>query len=377
MALFRALVIVAGVTSQISDANTLMVGNGITTNSVAMSIDTAAAITIGGTSATSLTIGRAAQGATMRGTTTFGTGTTVTITDAGVSTFNGSATFTNSISQTGANTFSTGTGSVSLNGATTLISSFTQTGANTFSTGTGSVSLNGNTSVTGANTLTVGGVATFNGGATVASSALSGTGTASLDFSAASGVFKTTTGAVTIGPGAVTVSGATTYTGAGTALTVNNNATVTGTLTVGTLVATTELVASLATSGLTTAAMTGGAGQVGYLSGASTISPTDNAAAATSRAFGVFNGTAGQAIYVGTIAAALFTTAGGSPTNGAPVYLAAAADDGATGAGKLTATAPSAVGSVVAQVGLCMDNANYAGLKTAKILWQPMSIVQL
>ena len=47
------------------------------------------------------------------------------------------------------------------------------------------------------------------------------------------------------------------------------------------------------------------------------------------------------------------------------VFLAAAADDGATGAGKLTATAPTS--GVVAEVGLCMNNANYAGLKTCHI----------
>lgn len=57
-------------------------------------------------------------------------------------------------------------------------------------------------------------------------------GTGSLDFSAASGIFKTTTGAVTVGPGAVTVSGATTFTAAGVALTVNNNVLISGNLTV-------------------------------------------------------------------------------------------------------------------------------------------------
>jgi hypothetical protein len=53
-------------------------------------------------------------------------------------------------------------------------------------------------------------------------------GTGAADFSNGSGLFKTTTGAATIGPGAVTVSGVTTFTGAGTALTVNNDALVTG-----------------------------------------------------------------------------------------------------------------------------------------------------
>src|SRR3979409_648161 len=53
-------------------------------------------------------------------------------------------------------------------------------------------------------------------------------GTSAIDFSAASGIFKTTTGAVTIGPGTTTMSGTTTFTAAGTALTVNNDSVFTG-----------------------------------------------------------------------------------------------------------------------------------------------------
>jgi hypothetical protein len=127
-------------------------------------------------------------------------------------------------------------------------------------------------------------------------------------------------------------------------------------------------------SGLTTAAMTG-AGQAGYLSGASTLTPTDNATLAKSRMFGVYQGNAGEMQIAGEVAAALFTTAGGAPANGAPVYLAAAADDGATGAGKLTATAP--VAGFLAEVGLCVDNANYAGAKTCKVLLQPKNVIAL
>lgn len=56
-------------------------------------------------------------------------------------------------------------------------------------------------------------------------------GTSAADFSSGSGLFKTSTGAVTIGTGAVTISGTTTFTAASTALTVNNNAAITGTLT--------------------------------------------------------------------------------------------------------------------------------------------------
>ena len=69
--------------------------------------------------------------------------------------------------QSGGGTFSTGTGAVSLNGNTSV------TGANTFTVGTGTTTLGGALGVTGATTLssTVGvtGLATFNGGATIAS----------------------------------------------------------------------------------------------------------------------------------------------------------------------------------------------------------------
>ena len=55
-------------------------------------------------------------------------------------------------------------------------------------------------------------------------------GTGAFDFSLGTGIFKTSTGAVTIGNGAVTVSGITTFTAAGTALTVTNDALISGSL---------------------------------------------------------------------------------------------------------------------------------------------------
>ena len=58
-------------------------------------------------------------------------------------------------------------------------------------------------------------------------------GTGAFDFSLGTGIFKTSTGAVTIGNGAVTVSGLTTFTAAGTALTVTNNALISGSLIIG------------------------------------------------------------------------------------------------------------------------------------------------
>jgi hypothetical protein len=176
-------------------------------------------------------------------------------------------------------------------------------------------------------------------------------------------------GTTTLGDATLTVSGTTTFTAAGTAVTVNNNMTVTGTLTAGAIVA-----AGLTESALTTAAMTGGTGQAGYVSAASTLTPTDNLTLAKSRFFGVYTGTAGQMTVAGVIAAALFTTVGGSPTNGSPVWLAASTDEAAA-VGKFTATLPAS-GTVVAEVGICLDNTNYAGAKTAKILIQVKSPVQ-
>lgn len=96
------------------------------------------------------------------------------------------------------------------------------------------------TQIQDSNTLVVGnGITTLSGDLTLSATGnllvasgknFSAVGGSSLfDFSAASGLFKTTTGAVTVGPGAVTVSGATTFTAAGTALTVDNNSTFTGT----------------------------------------------------------------------------------------------------------------------------------------------------
>lgn len=129
-------------------------------------------------------------------------------------------------------------------------------------------------------------------------------------------------------------------------------------------------------SGLTTTAMTT-SGSFGYVSSNNTISKTDNAAMSSARAFGAYEGTSGTMQVSGVVSDAQFTTAGGSPSAGAAVYLAAAADDAAAGAGKLTATAPSASGSVVQEVGVCLDNSSYAGSKTSKVLLQVKTAIQL
>lgn len=104
----------------------------------------------------------------------------------------------------------------------------------TFNGGAGkTLTCDENISQTGAVTLSTGtGTFTHNGATVFAGVAATASGAASFDLSGGSGIFKTSTGLVTVGPGAVTVSGATTFTAAGNALTVNNNAVITGNLTV-------------------------------------------------------------------------------------------------------------------------------------------------
>lgn len=121
-------------------------------------------------------------------------------------------------------------------------------------------------------------------------------------------------------------------------------------------------------SGLDTTGITDG--DFVYISAAETVSKTDAGNAAKSRCIGASIGAAGSIVLDGAIVDAKFTIAGGAPSAGAPVYLAAASDDGATGAGKLTATAPSVVGQNVVAVGICYDAANYAGSKTSKVALQ-------
>lgn len=144
MAQFRSLTIQSGVTKQIHSTDELIVGSGIDS-------DSAGALTLGSTTATSVVLNQ-------------------------------------NTSVSGSNTFTTTTGLATLGGGLTV------------SGGTSNFETN----------------VAFTGIAVTASAATS------FDLSGATGVFKTTTGAVTIGPGAVTVSGATTFTAAGTAVTVTN-----------------------------------------------------------------------------------------------------------------------------------------------------------
>jgi hypothetical protein len=131
----------------------------------------------------------------------------------------------------------------------------------------------------------------------------------------------------------------------------------------------------LVLDGFTTSGLV--AGNAAYYSGANTLAKTDSQAVATAIFAGIYDGVAGEIIGGGKTTA-LFTTAGGSPSNGAPVFLAAATDDGGAGAGKLTATPPtSGSGLVRARVAIVVDNSQYASAKTCVIQLQPVAPVLL
>lgn len=86
-------------------------------------------------------------------------------------------------------------------------------------------------------------------------------------------------------------------------------------------------------------------------------------------------GTSGVMSISGQILAAKFTTVGGSPVPGAEIFVAANADDGGTGAGKLTATAPSS--GYLTKAGICLSDVNYGAFKTCVVIFNPSSPIAL
>jgi len=113
-------------------------------------------------------------------------------------------------------------------------------------------------------------------------------------------------------------------------------------------------------------------GEVCYTSDANTWAAAQADGTLTqATAIGVFQGTAGTISLSGsTISAVRCTTDGGAPAVNAKLYLAPAAADGGTGAGKVTATPPG--GSVHLQVvGTCVDASAYGGSKEVKMILQP------
>jgi hypothetical protein len=128
-------------------------------------------------------------------------------------------------------------------------------------------------------------------------------------------------------------------------------------------------------SGLTTTGLADG--DFGYISSANTVLKTSSAAIGTALVMGVNEGTVSSMTtrHGSVIENAKFTTDGGSPSDGARCWLANAADDTSTGAGKLTATVPTT--GVEAEAGLVLSNGNYVGSKTCKILFLPREPIEL
>lgn len=281
----------------------------------------------------------------------------------------------------------------------------------TIQSGTNTQIQDTNSLIIGAGIKTATGVLTITPGGTdvvIASSkniSLGAGGSGNIDFSASTGSFLSPTGSITLGSGSISITGVTTYsanvtiaTGStlstsgsgminlpalfnvagsavGVTVTATNLSTLTNNSNADALHTHTNVSASAITvSGLTTTNLST-TGSFGYVSANGTMSKTDNANLSTSRVFGVYGGTSGNMITNGMVASAQFTTVGGSPSAGSPVFLAAATDDSNSGAGKLTATPPTI--GIISEVGICLDNSNYSGSKTCKVLIQVKASVQL
>jgi hypothetical protein len=422
MATFRPYVNKAGTTTQLQDTDTLLAGNGVTTDAGSLTLDSATsslvlAAALAVTAATGVTFdlsGSAGLFKTTTGPVTIGPGA---VTQSGVTTFtaagtavvvNNNATVTGLTTATGG--VQTGAAGVDATGAIALVLG----GVNASEVKIGKVAalttILGNFQVNG--TELVVGMTTFDGAVQFGApgfpiAVTAGDVGTTFDMSASAGLFKTTTGPVSLAGNTTVLAGKVLgTTGTGNinlplnvsakfqieGVSVNNTLGV-GQVTAANLDTVTAGPASIADAlhthagiggsatsvidtTLTTAAMTA-SGQAAYISANDTVSPTNNSAIASARFYGFFTGTAGQVQVAGMVASALMTTAGGSPAPGAPVFLAATTDDAGTGAGKLTATAPVALGSVIQEVGICRSNDNYAVLKTAKVLIQPKAVIQL
>ncbi len=121
---------------------------------------------------------------------------------------------------------------------------------------------------------------------------------------------------------------------------------------------------SIIIPGLTTTGV--GDGDAVYISGINTVTKTDAASLSTAKFFGFGTASVGSVQISGVIDAAKFTTFGGKPANGEDVYLALASVDSGTGVGKLIAIPPLGP-AILSPMGICLDNSNYALLKTCKI----------
>ncbi len=227
------------------------------------------------------------------------------------------------------------------------------------------------------------------------------TGAGGLDFSLGSGAFKTSTGAVTVGPGAISISGnatmqagttlATTGTGninlpnngsarfqiEGVAVSANVTAANLGTLTAGSS-SNADALHTHATATATNNNITGLTlfstpltGELGYLSANNTVARAIATAMASSRAIGAYAGTAA------TLSAgprvSILLDAGLTVAAGNPIYVSAAT------AGRGTNVAPNTSTQVESQVAILADATSYSsGAGSAQsCIWQPKDPIQL
>ena len=107
-------------------------------------------------------------------------------------------------------------------------------------------------------------------------------------------------------------------------------------------------------------------GDFGYVASANTVAKTNADIALTTEFVGCYDGTPGGVVSNGVVEFVNFTEAGGKPANGATVWLSPASEE-AGAAGKLTALTPTLPASIVV-AGICVDNANYDGSKTCRVL---------
>lgn len=110
------------------------------------------------------------------------------------------------------------------------------------------------------------------------------------------------------------------------------------------------------------------AGFLGFVDATQAVQFADALYLDKSIVVGVSVGVGNQFVVYGVYDHACFTTHGGMPQNGKPVWLASSTDE-ANAAGKLSAT-PCDVGFLV-RVGTCIDNSHYNTQKKCKILFNP------
>lgn len=121
-------------------------------------------------------------------------------------------------------------------------------------------------------------------------------------------------------------------------------------------------------SGFTTTGVANG--DLCYVSAANTVSKTDSTVATSSDLFGVATNIPGTVQIMGIVEDMNFTTSDGAPANGGLCWIALGTDDSGAGAGRATSVPPTTVTQIVAEVGIVVDNSNWAALKTCRVLLQ-------